>query len=255
MTQLLDISTNAAKPSYPMAPDKPLVLHKCDFNNVTFGYTSQNLWNVTYHLENQWEELVLGAERIKDALRSLQEYAMIDVREDLCRFVQDYLAKAGGSRGRSRKNKKGKDTLVFSYLDLVKLLDESACEQGSEMLDVRPSPANQTPPAPTSTKKKLISWGKALQLMETKLSLTPYPKHHRDAKSHISLMDRSKGSTYEDKVAAILSQPLSGKKRQRFIENQEKDSINYGEGQDGEASKEANIRFYDKMTQLGGSGI
>ncbi len=42
---LLDIKTNPAKPSYPFANELPLVLHKCEYKNLDFGHTVQNLWN------------------------------------------------------------------------------------------------------------------------------------------------------------------------------------------------------------------
>lgn len=42
--ELLDIKTNPAKPSYPFAPDLPLVLHKCEYKHLDFGHTVQNLF-------------------------------------------------------------------------------------------------------------------------------------------------------------------------------------------------------------------
>lgn len=42
--ELLDVTTNPAKPSYPFAPELPLVLHKCEYKNLEFGHAVHNLW-------------------------------------------------------------------------------------------------------------------------------------------------------------------------------------------------------------------
>jgi tRNA pseudouridine38/39 synthase len=46
--ELLDIKTNPAKPSYPFAPEMPLVLHKCEYKNLEFGHSVHNLWRGMY---------------------------------------------------------------------------------------------------------------------------------------------------------------------------------------------------------------
>lgn len=66
--ELLDIQKYPGKPSYPLADERPLVLHDCAYPNVQFGYTVQNLWAVTCHQEQRWEDLVLAAARIRTSL-------------------------------------------------------------------------------------------------------------------------------------------------------------------------------------------
>jgi tRNA pseudouridine38/39 synthase len=66
VTELLDVENCPGKPSYPLAPEFPLVLHHCGYSNVDFGHSAQNTWNVYSHLEQQREDLALAEARIRN---------------------------------------------------------------------------------------------------------------------------------------------------------------------------------------------
>ena len=84
---MLNVERSPAKPSYAMAPDVPLVLHTCSFQNVTCGHSSMNLWELTTALEGHWEEAAIAAERIQNGIESLQEEAFVQLEGIL--FVRE----------------------------------------------------------------------------------------------------------------------------------------------------------------------
>ena len=70
ITQLLDIERTPAKPQYQMAPELPLVLHQCGFDNMQTLYQPQVLWALTEHFEGLWERHVVAAARARYLLQS-----------------------------------------------------------------------------------------------------------------------------------------------------------------------------------------
>ena len=71
---LLDIENTPAKPHYKMAPELPLVLHECGFDNMKINYQPSVLWNLTTHYEESWSKLMIASARIKNALESLKSW-------------------------------------------------------------------------------------------------------------------------------------------------------------------------------------
>ena len=65
ITKLLDIERTPAKPQYQMAPELPLVLHQCGFDNMQTLYQPQVLWALTEHFEGLWERHVVAAARAR----------------------------------------------------------------------------------------------------------------------------------------------------------------------------------------------
>jgi hypothetical protein len=64
--QLLDTNIVTAKPSYMMAPEHPLVLHECGFDNlniVSKYLQPKNLWSLAAHFELVWEKNTIAAIR------------------------------------------------------------------------------------------------------------------------------------------------------------------------------------------------
>ncbi|KAL4469487.1 hypothetical protein ABPG74_004740 [Tetrahymena malaccensis] len=51
VTELLDIQKNPSKPNYEMAPDYPLVLFDCLYNNVSFNYSSDQIKIYEHYLQ------------------------------------------------------------------------------------------------------------------------------------------------------------------------------------------------------------
>jgi tRNA pseudouridine38/39 synthase len=90
--ELLDIEKNPGKPCYPFAPDLPLVLHQCEYANLRFGHSVQNLWRTCCDLESKWDDLVLAAERIKNGIVSLNDEAEV-LKDDVLIFVKGILPK------------------------------------------------------------------------------------------------------------------------------------------------------------------
>lgn len=89
VTELLNVQKHPGKPSYDMADERPLVLHDCTYKNVPFQYTTSNLWNVQCGLEQQWEELVLAAARIRNSLESMKDYCVY--ANELSEFAENKL--------------------------------------------------------------------------------------------------------------------------------------------------------------------
>ena len=71
--QLLDVNKCPAKPSYQMAPERPLVLHHCEFNKLQIFYTARTLWNLTIHFKSLWERHIIAANRAMNSLLSINE--------------------------------------------------------------------------------------------------------------------------------------------------------------------------------------
>jgi tRNA pseudouridine38/39 synthase len=98
ISELLDVKKYPGKPAYPLAPERPLVLHNCGFGHLQFGYTVANLWSVYETQKEQWKELILTAARIQNLLETIES---LTVRtDDLQAF---YLEK---KRVQSKKNNK-----------------------------------------------------------------------------------------------------------------------------------------------------
>jgi tRNA pseudouridine(38-40) synthase len=74
VTALLDIDNMPAKPHYKMAPELPLVLHECGFDNMRINLQPPVLWTLTGHYESLWEKHTIAAARAKNALESLKSW-------------------------------------------------------------------------------------------------------------------------------------------------------------------------------------
>lgn len=197
--ELLDVQKHPGKPSYPLADEKPLVLHHCAFENLQFGYTMRNLWGVTCHQKQRWEDFALAAARI-----------------------QNSFDKMGNSKVRV-------SDLQNFCLERIKVRRKKAEKYGQEC-------SVQNVKVPFAT--ELISWKEALEWMEG-LALFPEPDGVGDV-VHVPLLNRSKGTSYEEKVAS-----LQNKRKSRFEEN----TINK------RTTKEEDKAFYEHMTKQGGSAF
>ena len=245
--QLLDVQTNPAKPSYEMASETALVLHECTFGQLQLGRTVRNLWEVTKVLEQRWEVHAVAAERARDAVTSLEEG--MEVRwDDVVAFVEQIF------RERRRKEQKrnsskggGGGTETRADNDIKRALEDRA------------------------PKSSMISWRNALNVVKDVLGVYPYlpngnsdgGKGQTESSVHQPLMERSKGTTYEEKVQSILGggdgngkdghaqvdavsgncNRKSSKRRERYEENIIKKRKTADEDK----------AFYDHMLSQGGS--
>lgn len=91
---LLDIEKCPAKPHYSMAHELPLVLHGCQFDNLTVHKTPRNLWQLTSHYAGLWERHTIAAARAKNNLEYIKTCSVR--RKDVNSFI-DFLS--GKERG------------------------------------------------------------------------------------------------------------------------------------------------------------
>ena len=212
VTELLDIKKNPGKPSYEMADERPLVLHDCGYHNLQFGYSVQNLWKLCCLQEQQWEELALAAARIRSTIERLREDENVCVLvDDVVDFVSNRLQSREDKR--RRRSKKSKVTVT---------------------VDVIPF------------KSKQVRWKDALRWMAETYDLIPDPFAAMET-SYTPLLQRSRGTTYEEKIANLLKQPAeaSSKRRKKYEENVIKKR----------KTKEEDAAFYRHMAKQGGTNI
>jgi hypothetical protein len=213
VNELLDVEKYPGKPSYNLAPERPLVLHHCAYKDLGFGHVTQNLWQTNCELERQWEELVLSAARVRNCVQSLKQLPLL--RHDVVQF--------GRAKVQERFKKKQKHTPTSETLE-----DHLAdFEEGLTKSTEDDSP-------------QLVSWEATLSWLETK-HFIPSPEGLR-VSAHIPLLQRHKGTTYEEKIEA-LSQ--SKRRRERYVENVVKKR----------KTKEEDAAFYELMAAQGGSAM
>jgi tRNA pseudouridine38/39 synthase len=68
---LLNTEQCPAKPFYHMAEDLPLVLNRCQFDNLRINMQPSVLWSLHGHFETIWERHLLAAARAENALQFL----------------------------------------------------------------------------------------------------------------------------------------------------------------------------------------
>mmetsp|Transcript_9879 Transcript_9879/g.21335 ORF Transcript_9879/g.21335 Transcript_9879/m.21335 type:complete len:680 (+) Transcript_9879:261-2300(+) len=219
---LLDVQTNPGKPSYPMADELPLVLHRCSYggtdggDRVPFRRSVRDLWRVACDLEKRWEEMTLAAARLRDGLDSLLIEATV-TRGDLETYVREILEER---RKKSRRTSHGN-------LLLTDRRDEST--------------------AGARDPSSVLPWGDALREIELRLGVRPTPEGQKEP-LHIPLLQRSRGTTYEEKVASLNaaskddSEETKKRRRERYEENIVRKRKTTEEDQ----------AFYDHMLSQGG---
>ena len=181
ITELVDVNKHPRKPSYALADEKPLVLHDCAYPNLRFGYSVQNLWNVSCQLEKQWEELTLAAARIHSGIQSLHSCSVF--AEDITTFFNNKLAER-----RKKLERRGVYEVLQS--DKQNMIDNSKISS------------------------RIISWGDGLSWLE-EYNFVPCPDGLTNS-VHVPLLKRSFGPTYEEKVQNLKK---SEKRRKRFEDN------------------------------------
>jgi tRNA pseudouridine38/39 synthase len=204
ISELLDVDKYPGKPSYHLAAEQPLVLHDCGYPNLSVGYSAQNVWTATCQLEQQWEELTLAAARLRNCIESLKGISVL--KDDVERFAEFKLKE----RTKKQHNLAGNGGM--------------SVEAGSI-----PEDSDST----TLTWEKAVSWLQGLCLVPDSNGLgTAY---------HAPLMQRSKGTTYEQKVDALKK---NDKRRMKYDDNVIKKR----------QTKEEDAAFYQHMIKQGGTG-
>jgi len=253
---LLDVNKCPAKPSYAMASDLPLVLHSCSYQNVTFGHSSVTLWELTNTLERRWEEAAIAAERIRNAIESLQQETYVQI-DEFCSFLNDIL-------GSKQLQKQGNNNGISNetILETIRKLQERQILIGTKQDDIvlqrflsRSQNASNivtdtTISTTSANEKSIISWRCALAAIydlgfPLQTSYGPINGSNVSGRKplffhkHVKLMKRSTGTTYEEKILS-----MKGKKRDRFESNMMK-----------KQQPADDQEFYERMTKYGGSGV
>ena len=209
-----------------MADELPLVLHRCSYggtdagsvDRVPFRRSVRDLWRVACDLESRWEEMTLAAARLRDGLDSLKSEARVS-RCDVEAFVAKTLEER---EKKSRRLPSGAQNRMLT-------------DRKDEFMN-----ANEVL-AP------IVSWGDALSEISMRLGIEPAPEGQKEI-LHIPLMYRSRGTTYEEKVASLNSvQKDTGddtkkRRRERFEEN----IVNKRK------TTEEDAAFYEHMLSQGG---
>ena len=203
---LLNIEQHPGKPSYPLADERPLVLHECQYTNLSIGYSVANLWNILNVQEQQWEDHVLAAARIRNCSSHLK--SMIVRIDELLDFATSKMEQ------RSKKQRGANQQVPNTTL--------------------RPPPISSL---------GTVTWGEALSWLEAN-GIIPDPSKLVES-VYTPLLDRSKGTTYEEKVKAIQLKDSSSKRQQKYETNVIKKR----------KTKEEDAAFYNHMTQQGGSSL
>lgn len=221
ISELLNVDKYPGKPSYPLAAEFPLVLHECGYPNLQTGYSVQNLWSVTCQLEEQWETALLEAARIQNCLNMLRHDVTTLQPEDLKDFCKRRLLERQKKRRRSKASQHdGEDIAAF--------LEQIEKDQ-QPMVDDEDG------------NTQFLTWDQAISWME-KWNMIPDANALRDH-VHVPLLERSKGTTYEEKIESL--QVNSTKRSQRYEENVAKKR----KAEDGDGD------FYDHKLRQGGSAV
>ncbi|KAL7457558.1 hypothetical protein ACHAWC_009994 [Mediolabrus comicus] len=223
--ELLDVKTNPAKPSYDLASEAALVLQDCTFSQLHLGRSVRNLWDVQKTLEQRWEKHAIASERAKNALDSIKDETYVRWT-DVVDFVEQI------DKERRRKIQKRSKHLVHDDGEVQRALETN-------------NPQTDT-----------ITWGLAVDIIQNILGVYPYApngssenqqKGQTESSVHQPLTERSKGTTYEEKVQSILesSEGKSTKRKERYEENIIKKR----------KTAEEDKAFYDHKLRQGGSSM
>lgn len=235
VSSLLDVSNLPRKPSYGMADELPLVLHDCGYPNLRFGHSVRNLWTVACQLEGRWTELTLAAARLRNCLRTFEDMPVL--KDDLAGFVRSKLEE------RIRKRKRRRDRSNNNHDNNNNRDDGGEDGVPPTLADMEASllPDPETGASTSTT----ITWGQALPWM-SKWGLVPDSLDKLHTAVHVPLLERSGGTTYEEKVEALLQKSSDNNKRRRkYTENVVKKQKTASEDD----------AFYSHMMKQGGTGI
>ena len=137
VTALLDIEHMPAKPHYKMAPELPLVLHECGFDNMRIHLQPPVLWTLSGHYEALWEKHTIAASRAKNALESLKTWAVR--KSDVDVFVSYLTGKKKAICDRKSGWRRDKSCKFDDNIQKPKILLTSGdlgCDSRREPLDI-----------------------------------------------------------------------------------------------------------------------
>jgi len=88
---LLNTEVCTGKPPYPLAPEQPLVLHECGFDNLHIPRQPRHLWQLTSHYRAILENHLVSAARARNSLELVMKTVVR--KGEVADFVETLLEK------------------------------------------------------------------------------------------------------------------------------------------------------------------
>ena len=115
---LLNVDSMPSKPTYRMAPEDPLVLHECGYDNMQIYAMPKNLWNLTAHFEALEDRHIVAAMRARNSLNYVRN--LVVRANDFKVFVEEIEEKHNRrARGRNEAQSRFSGTLSTSVDGLL----------------------------------------------------------------------------------------------------------------------------------------
>lgn len=267
--QLLDVDTCTAKPQYVMAPELPLVLHECGFDNLIVHKQPRTLWSLTAHFEALLERHLIGAARAMNSLQHLlgSKVRVKDVQpaSDFYTFLMSKMT-AKDDKKTQRKAKgsiqtgagsnehgamdihkpEGSEQLKYpqqshasgAEAKRIRIDDSEGAGQSSNIGNNNNSSSSNSISTDSNTPvdgnvDDLVEWSHVLAKVYEEHNLTP---SLLSPAPYVPLMQRPRGETYNDR-----REQLGGTRKERLQRHLELH----------ETSSERNQIFFQKMRQQG----
>jgi len=176
---------------------------------------------VSCNLELKWEELTLAAERVRNGIESLGNDSKVSTAD-----VVSFMRVLAAERKKKLERNDGIPKCSKDYINLDGL---------TNLLKER----------------NYVTWNQALAIIHNHGGGKPSAEGSK-VPLHVPVMQRAKGTTYEEKIKSILSNnesyngKLLSKRRKEAYENNIKKK---------KLSKKEDEMFYNRMLNEGGSGL
>jgi hypothetical protein len=213
MKNVLDIDKYPGKPNYIMAPELPLVLHSCGYENLKISMQPKSLWYLTAHYEKIWQEHMISSSR---ALNSLLYLNTCTVRsKDVSEFFPSIIKRNTNFNNNNNGKKLNVTTdIIDELLRLNQDIDNTNSNNSNSnnndeiMTSKRSRIDSNNITNDIAYNKDEIPWDKILKLMDKEFNLTP---QEYSVIPYIPLMKRQTNITYDERV-----EQLGGIKRGRL---------------------------------------
>lgn len=178
VSHLLDMEKCPSKPPYPFAEELPLVLHRCNFNQLQIHYQPRTLWALTQHFERVMEKHQIDFARAMNAYEYIKS---LSVRQcDIKELVDDLLTKKNRtSRHGKQSNNHNKSNEQTSSSNTTQPVEEVESDEKHSQKRPRANPVTSF----DANNKELIGWMDVLASIESQHGVTTFDCNNL----HISL--------------------------------------------------------------------
>ncbi len=215
VTSLLDVEKIPTKPQYTMAPEQPLVLHECGFDNLTMFSQPRAFWQLYCHYLTLYNRSVIAAAQAKNAMEFMDSFPFRC--SDIVKFQDALVSQFNGS-----------------------LSQNAAASNQGKITGEKRKTIESSGESAQAKEEETMPWSEALKQLRDQHNIIPQPifdKQHSYSK-YVPLLQRPRGDKYEDRVAN-----LSGLKKERHSKHAEMQS------KDDVASHD--MAFFEKMRKEG----